>query len=132
MPQRLSLIFFRHIVVKVRSSLLVDSVALGLKFVSLAVLFSLLSTLSAKSVESRYFRKGQDSSAVIIFVHGFLGDAISSWTRGNAYWPEMLAEDSSFNGADIYVYEYSMGAVEARRFGEHPRDVGTARSAGSH
>jgi pimeloyl-ACP methyl ester carboxylesterase len=64
-------------------------------------------TLPAAAIESRYFRKEANAPAVIIFVHGLFGDANSSWTAKNgSYWPKLLAEDSIFNGVDIFLYEY--------------------------
>ena len=67
-------------------------------------------TLPAAAIESRYFRKEANAPAVIIFVHGLFGDANSSWTAKNgSYWPKLLAEDSIFNGVDIFLYEYPTG-----------------------
>jgi Leucine-rich repeat (LRR) protein len=37
-----------------------------------------------------------------------MGDGISTWTNPTtrAYWPDMISHDRSFDGFDIYVYEY--------------------------
>jgi len=43
---------------------------------------------------------------VIIFVHGALGDSISTWTTGKSYWPQLLTDDEAFAGASVYVLEY--------------------------
>lgn len=46
------------------------------------------------------------AKGVIVFVHGVLGDAQKTWSNGNTYWPELLTRDKTFDGQDIYVYEY--------------------------
>lgn len=70
------------------------------------LLFLALCIVPASAVESRYVRKGDGVSTVVVYVHGFLGDAISSWTNGDSYWPQMVSEDPVFKGADVYAYEY--------------------------
>ena len=55
--------------------------------------------------ESTYIRNtGKDK--VIIFVHGLLGDSVSTWTNGQSYWPMMIANDHDFDGFDVFVYQY--------------------------
>jgi len=54
-----------------------------------------------------WVRHDPGNRGVIVFVHGAMGDGRYTWTSGNAYWPEMLKDDSAFKGQDIYVYEYS-------------------------
>ncbi len=69
-------------------------------------------TLSSDSEESenspRYIRKKDQNRGVIIFMHGFTGDSTETWTNAEtgAYWPELLSRDSTFDGLDIYVFEY--------------------------
>jgi pimeloyl-ACP methyl ester carboxylesterase len=46
------------------------------------------------------------SKGVIIFVHGVLGDARSTWSNRTIYWPELLTGDPTFDGEDVFVYEY--------------------------
>ena len=46
------------------------------------------------------------AKGVIVFVHGVLGDARTTWSSGNSYWPELLTQDRTFDGQDIYVYGY--------------------------
>ena len=50
----------------------------------------------------------KNNHGVIVFVHGVMGDAQSTWTSvsGKAYWPKMLTLDAAFSGQDIYVYHY--------------------------
>jgi triacylglycerol esterase/lipase EstA (alpha/beta hydrolase family) len=56
-----------------------------------------------------YFHKAQGNCGVIIFVHGIIGDGTSTWTNQNnqAFWPQLLKNDPTFNGYDIYIYEYN-------------------------
>jgi pimeloyl-ACP methyl ester carboxylesterase len=51
------------------------------------------------------------AQGVIVFVHGVLGNARTSWTNSNSYWPEMLTNDKTFDGQDIYVYDYPSPAL---------------------
>lgn len=51
----------------------------------------------------RYVPKNRE---VIVFVHGVLGDARTTWASGDQYWPSMLTHDSTFDGQNIYVYHY--------------------------
>lgn len=47
------------------------------------------------------------SSRVIVFVNGIFGDAISTWKNSNGqYWPELVALDPAFGGADVYVHSF--------------------------
>jgi len=58
--------------------------------------------------QSHYIRRDAGNAGVIVFVHGLLGDAKTTWTnsRTGAYWPELMTKDAAFNGFDVYVYEY--------------------------
>jgi pimeloyl-ACP methyl ester carboxylesterase len=58
--------------------------------------------------ESRYIRNTH-SDKVIIFVHGFLGDSVSTWTNGGAYRPKMIIDDPDFEGFDVFIYQYPTG-----------------------
>jgi pimeloyl-ACP methyl ester carboxylesterase len=55
--------------------------------------------------QSMYIRNN-GSDRVIIFVHGLLGDSVSTWTNGKSYWPRMIANDHDFDGVDVFVYQY--------------------------
>jgi hypothetical protein len=55
--------------------------------------------------ESKYIRNA-NSDKVIVFVRGFLGDSISTWTNGKSYWPEMITNDYDFDGVDVFVCQY--------------------------
>jgi hypothetical protein len=51
---------------------------------------------------SRYIRKSPGADTVIVFVHGIMGDGMSTWTsESDSYWPTMLTTDHTFDGADI-------------------------------
>ncbi len=50
--------------------------------------------------------RGPSKERVVVFVNGIFGDAVDTWSNGNAYWPELLAEDSSFDDTDIYVHSF--------------------------
>ena len=43
---------------------------------------------------------------MIVFVHGVLGNWRTTWSNGRSYWPELLTRDKTFDGQDIYVYDY--------------------------
>jgi hypothetical protein len=63
---------------------------------------------STDSAQSHYVRR-QNADTVIVFVHGIFGGAVGTWTNpdSRAYWPQMVADDSTFQNADVYVYSYS-------------------------
>jgi pimeloyl-ACP methyl ester carboxylesterase len=53
-----------------------------------------------------FVRNVPKNQSVIVFVHGVVGDAKSTWSDGTHYWPAMLRDDPAFDGQNIYVYEY--------------------------
>src|SRR5258707_1389788 len=56
---------------------------------------------------SRFVRHSETADTVIVFVHGISGDRKTTWTSDNgAYWPDLLTQDRTFDGANIYVYQY--------------------------
>ena len=56
-----------------------------------------------------YYVRRHNADTVIVFVHGVFGGPTGTWTNSNsgAYWPQLLVDDPSFQGNDIYVYAYS-------------------------
>jgi pimeloyl-ACP methyl ester carboxylesterase len=60
---------------------------------------------------SKFVRKNDGNRTLIVFVHGFRGDRISTWSNDNtgAYWPDLLTHDPAFDGADILTYGYNSG-----------------------
>src|SRR5271170_2856233 len=80
-----------------------------------AILFFVLGTLHMALADepiSKYTRQ-TGAETVLVFVHGILGDGVSSWTNSetNSYWPAMLALDHTFDGVDIFVYSYDTGLL---------------------
>ena len=63
------------------------------------------STRAQRLPGSTYIRN-TNADKVIVFVHGFLGDSVSTWTNGQSYWPEMIVNDHDFDGVDVFVYQY--------------------------
>ncbi|MCA1452271.1 alpha/beta hydrolase [Bradyrhizobium sp. BRP22] len=57
---------------------------------------------------SHYARREDRSKTVIVFVHGWTGNAVQTWTnpKTGAYWPDLLRTDPAFAGMNIYVLEY--------------------------
>jgi pimeloyl-ACP methyl ester carboxylesterase len=64
------------------------------------------------AADSRYVRRVDAASQVIVFVHGVLGDGTATWTNGQSYWPSLLAKDPAFDGSSIYVYEYPTNLIK--------------------
>jgi len=63
----------------------------------------------ADDVTSKYVRRS-GADTIIVFVHGVMGDGVSTWTNENgSYWPALLIKDHTFDGADIYVLSYPTG-----------------------
>jgi pimeloyl-ACP methyl ester carboxylesterase len=70
------------------------------------LLLDLITTTAYAAPSSQYIRDTR-ADLVIVFVHGVFGDSISTWTsENNAYWPTMITQDSEFDGADVFVYQY--------------------------
>ena len=76
--------------------------------------------LEAQQLQSRYIRKSDAADTVIVFVHGVFGDSMSTWTAsgGKAYWPDLLTKDKTFDGANVYVYQYPTGLGARLSIGE--------------
>jgi hypothetical protein len=55
---------------------------------------------------SKYVRQSSAKETVIVFVHGVTSDGITSWTSGHVYWPDLLTQDHTFDGTDVFVYSY--------------------------
>jgi pimeloyl-ACP methyl ester carboxylesterase len=76
------------------------------KGLTFAAVLACLGAFMAYAQTGRWVRRESGNRGVIVFVHGITGDSQSTWTSGNAYWPEMLEHDPEFKGQDIYVYQY--------------------------
>jgi len=71
--------------------------------------------LRPERMKSRYVRRG-DSTRVLVFVHGIFGDAGNTWTAPpDTYWPDLVAHDTAFGNADIYVAAYDTGLTNKMR-----------------
>jgi triacylglycerol esterase/lipase EstA (alpha/beta hydrolase family) len=76
----------------------------------LAMITSCCSPARSEEISSQYIRR-LGGGTVIVFVHGVLSDAKGAWTNSNgAYWPLLLTNDPTFNGADIFVLAYPTAA----------------------
>lgn len=95
-----------------RRSRLFISVVLWCVLTALVVAFVLVPGLDASGTAvghgSHYVREQEGHDGAIVFVHGVMGDGISTWTNPNtkAYWPQLLTEDRAFDNYNIFVYEY--------------------------
>jgi pimeloyl-ACP methyl ester carboxylesterase len=86
-------------------------------FVFIFVLLPVFDTdTGAEGHRSHYVRSNQDNG-VIVFVHGVLGDSVSTWTNPNtkAYWPELLTTDRAFDRYNIFVVEFP-SALQGRSY----------------
>lgn len=61
-------------------------------------------------------RSSPGNNRAIVFIHGLDGNATDTWTNPEfkTYWPEMLTHDDSFEGCDVWVYEYPTGQPHLR------------------
>jgi len=68
------------------------------------------SSVGFPETRAPYVSRKSENTTVIVFVHGVLGDARSSWTNATtgAYWPQLLLQhnDEAFQAVDVYVHEY--------------------------
>jgi pimeloyl-ACP methyl ester carboxylesterase len=68
---------------------------------------------TAKPAQYHPWVRRSNAHDVIVFVHGVMGDEISTWTNPNgSYWPRMLTIDPAFDGVDVYVYGYPSPALK--------------------
>ena len=81
------------------------------------LLFIIIFVVIASSAfaESRYIRKQNENSGVIVFVHGVKGGATATWTNETtkAFWPHLIRDDATFAGFNIYLYEYPSTLAKA-------------------
>jgi pimeloyl-ACP methyl ester carboxylesterase len=61
-----------------------------------------------------WIRSERDASRVIVFVSGFRGDSIDTWSnrQTEAYWPRLLVADSDLNGFGIAAIDYQSAPFE--------------------
>lgn len=69
---------------------------------------------TARSQVSGYYTNPQGSLRVVVFVHGYTGDARGTWSaEKGAYWPALIATDSAFLGSSVYLVSYRSGRAGA-------------------
>lgn len=85
---------------------------------ALAQTVSVTSPACSPPVEltEKYFpRDYPNRQAVIVFVHGVLGDAVSTWTKSNLlsankFWPCFL-DSEHFKGANVYLHGFTSNTL---------------------
>jgi pimeloyl-ACP methyl ester carboxylesterase len=85
---------------------------------------------AADEIASKYIRQTAGADTIIVFVHGFMGDALTTWTSSNnTYWPVLLTKDHTFDGSDIFVYAYPTGLSATLSIDELAEDMRRTLSA---
>ena len=92
---------------------------------SVALLFvTSLPLTAAEQTISQFVRQTAGADTVIVFVHGFGGDGVTTWTSSSGtYWPVMLTKDPAFDGTDIFVYSYTTGFAATLSIDELAEDM---------
>jgi hypothetical protein len=77
-------------------------------FVGLALIGVISDARAQGTANSKYIRDEPDNKTLIVFVHGWTGDSIQTWTnpKTGEYWPNLLRTDKAFSGMNIFVLEY--------------------------
>lgn len=59
-------------------------------------------------MKGEWIRKPSNSNLTVVFVHGFLSNGKDCWKNeaSDAYWPEILKNESEHDSIGIYVYTY--------------------------
>ena len=95
-------------------------------FLGMAIV--LIGETKAGEPVSEYVRKTSSSDTVIVFVHGFRGNSVATWSNGDTYWPRLLTQDHTFDGADVFVYEYQTGLSATLSIDELAENMRAAKS----
>lgn len=100
-------IAFVIIIRRWRKSVVTGWGALSLSLFAL-ILLPVIDTNGVAEGHTSYYVRSNRDQGVIIFVHGVLGDAVSTWTNADtkAYWPNLLSRDRTFDNYNIYVYAF--------------------------
>jgi predicted acylesterase/phospholipase RssA len=63
----------------------------------------------AADYASLFVRHDNQNSKILIFVHGIFGNPVDSWRcrTSNTTWPELVQQDTDFDGFDIYSAGYA-------------------------
>ena len=70
------------------------------------------------------------ADGVIIFVHGVLGDARTTWTNGRTFWPDLLTRDSTFDGQNFLFTSTLLQSYA--RVSQYPRQRKTCGWCSQH
>jgi len=96
-------------VAKIRIARLLGVIAALTLLIDIGVAVARKQALGMYSIPG-YVRGDRDvvREKVIVFVHGFGGDGVGTWTNGTtgAYFPDLLRGDSVFDDTDIWVDDY--------------------------
>lgn len=65
-------------------------------------------------VTGMQFYRQKGANRLIVFVHGFMGNASETWLheRTQAYWPDLMTKDAAFSDSDVAVYGYESSLFE--------------------
>jgi pimeloyl-ACP methyl ester carboxylesterase len=65
--------------------------------------------------KARYVVRRENPTNAVIFVHGVLGNAASTWRNDatGAFWPTLVANDPAFARSSVYLYQYPTNALGA-------------------
>ncbi len=58
--------------------------------------------------KKRVLFKNSNSDNLIVFIHGFSGDPVETWTFQDSkfFWPKKLSQDPDFKNSDVYSFGY--------------------------
>lgn len=78
-------------------------------FLFAVIVLPLIETEGGSGGQRSFYVRSNEGKRVIIFVHGVLGDSLSTWTNPEtkAFWPDLLVKDRTFDHYNIYVYGFA-------------------------
>jgi len=78
-------------------------------FLFAVIVLPLIETDGGGGGQRSFYVRSNEGKGVIIFVHGVLGDSVSTWTNPEtkAFWPDLLVKDRTFDQYNIYVYGFA-------------------------
>jgi hypothetical protein len=85
-----------------------------------------ISGSDGEPLPSSHFVRNENSGRVIVFVHGFRGNSIETWSNGSSYWPDMITKDRDYDGVDVFAYEYPTSFTNNLTLEEIAEDMHTA------
>jgi pimeloyl-ACP methyl ester carboxylesterase len=113
MAKRIDFAAFSGFVQRRKKTVVVGWLILSLLILS-PVLLPLVETGSLAEIQGSHYVRANEDKGVIVFVHGVLGDAKTTWTNPvtKAYWPDLIKGDPKFNGYNIYAYGFPTPLTE--------------------